>query len=101
MTREGSGRDEPQSRVGGPGCGCPPVRVNRRRLLTAVRPGERVRLVEMHGGHGLRGHLAAMGLVPDTEFEVLQGSPAGPYVVLVRGSRVVLGHGMVERIEVE
>ncbi len=49
-------------------------------------------------GRNLQSHLAAMGLVPGVELEVISGASRGPFVVSVGGRRLVLGHGMVHKI---
>ena len=69
--------------------------------LTMVAEGRKARLREVRGGRGIRGRLAAMGLVPGSEIEVVRNSGAGPFVVVVRNSRIVLGRGMAMKIEVE
>ena len=66
--------------------------------LTIVQPGRRVRLVAVKAGHGLRGRLAAMGLVPGTEIQVLRNSMQGPFLIEVKGSRLMLGRGMARKI---
>lgn len=59
-----------------------------------------MRLVGVNAGRGLQGRLAAMGLVPGVELEVVRSSFRGPFIVSVRGSRVILGRGMAHKIEV-
>ena len=66
--------------------------------LAIVQAGRRVRLVAVNAGHGLQGRLAAMGLVPGVEIEVLRNSMHGPFLVEVRGSRIMLGRGMAQKI---
>ena len=68
--------------------------------LSMVHEGDRKVLKAVHGGKEMRGRLAALGLLPGTELEVIQNSGHGPFVVCVRGSRVVIGRGMAARIEV-
>lgn len=68
--------------------------------LTMVLEGNKTVLKAIHGGHEIRGRLAALGLLPGTELEVIQNSGHGPFVVSVRGSRIVIGRGMAARIEV-
>jgi Fe2+ transport system protein FeoA len=53
------------------------------------------------GGRQLRSRLAALGLLPGAELEVIQNSGQGPFVVAVKGSRIVIGRGMAARIAVE
>jgi Fe2+ transport system protein FeoA len=68
--------------------------------LSMARAGQRVRLVGVNAGRGLQGRLAAMGLVPGEEIEVVRSDVAGPIVVSVKGSRLVLGRGMALKMEV-
>jgi len=68
--------------------------------LAIVQTGRRVRLVTVEAGHGLQGRLAAMGLVPGVEIEVLRNSTHGPFLVAVKGSRIMLGRGMAQKIMV-
>lgn len=69
--------------------------------LSTINEGGRAILKTISGGRQLRGRLAALGLLPGTELEVIQNSGHGPFVVAVRGSRIVIGRGMASRIEVE
>lgn len=66
--------------------------------LTIVQAGRRVRLVAVKAGEGLQGRLAALGLIPGAEIEVLRNSARGPFLVAVQGSRIVLGRGMAQQI---
>ena len=69
--------------------------------LTMVHEGHKAVLRSIDGGRQLRGRLAALGLLPGTELEVIQNSGQGPFVVSVKGSRIVIGRGMASRIAVE
>ena len=69
--------------------------------LTNVTEGSRAVLRTIDGGRQLRTRLAALGLLPGTELEVVQNSGHGPFVVSVRGSRIVIGRGMAARISVD
>lgn len=69
--------------------------------LTIVQAGRRVRLVAVDAGYGLQGRLAAMGLVPGVEIEVLRNSLHGPFLIAVKGSRIMIGRGMAQKIIVE
>ena len=68
--------------------------------LAIVQVGRRVRLVAVDAGRGLQGRLAAMGLVPGVEIEVLRNSMHGPFLIAVKGSRIMLGRGMAQKIMV-
>jgi ferrous iron transport protein A len=69
--------------------------------LALVHEGGRAVLRAINGGRGLRGRLAALGLIPGVEIEVLRNSGRGPFIVAVGGARVVLGRGMAMQIEVD
>ena len=66
--------------------------------LAMVGPGRRVRLVAIDAGRGLQARLAAMGLVPGVDLEVIRNAMCGPFIVAVKGSRVMLGRGMAHKI---
>jgi len=69
--------------------------------LSQLSEGASATLRTIHGGQQVRGRLAAMGLLPGTQLEVVQNSGHGPFVVSVRGCRIVIGRGMASRLEVE
>lgn len=69
--------------------------------LTGMREGAVAILKSINGGRQLRTRLAALGLLPGTEIEIIHNSGKGPFVVSVRGSRIVIGRGMAARVEVE
>ena len=58
--------------------------------------GERVRLLSIVGGYGIRRRLAELGLVPGIEFEVINNS--GPFIIAVKGSRVAIGLGIARKV---
>ncbi len=68
--------------------------------LTNIKEGVKAKLQAINGGRQLRTRLAALGLLPGTEIEVIQNSGKGPFVVSVRGSRIVIGRGMASQVEV-
>ncbi len=65
--------------------------------LSMVRPGERVRIIEIKGGRGIVGKLASMGFYPGVEIVVVSNSP-GPLILNRGGIRMGLGYGMAHRI---
>jgi ferrous iron transport protein A len=69
--------------------------------LSMVERGRDVRLVAVRAGRGLAQHLADMGFVPGVGIHVVNNDAAGPLVVLVKGSRLVIGRGMAHKIIVE
>ncbi len=66
-----------------------------------VQTGKRVRVVGIDGGRRLQARLAQMGLMPGVEIDVINNTFHGPFIVGVKGSRVVLGRGMALKIMVE
>ena len=69
--------------------------------LSMIGTGQRVTFVRVDAGRGLRARLAAMGLVPGVELEVIRNTFSGPFIIAVKGTRVMLGRGMAHRIIVE
>lgn len=68
--------------------------------LSAVRSGEKVRLAGIEAGRGLNSRLIAMGLVPNVEITVVSNNHPGPFVIMVKRSKIVLGRGMAQKIMV-
>ena len=68
--------------------------------LTGMSEGSVAILKAITGGRQMRTRLAALGLLPGTRIEVIQNSGKGPFVVSVRGSRIVIGRGMAQQVEV-
>ncbi len=66
--------------------------------LTAI--GQDVTLVEVEGDRHLQLRLAEMGLVPGARFRILNKGRSGPFIVMVKDTRLILGNGMVRRIRV-
>ena len=69
--------------------------------LTLVHEGKTAILRSIEGGRQIKGRLAALGLFPGTKLEVIQNSGHGPFVVGVKGSRIVIGRGMAAKISVD
>ncbi len=68
--------------------------------LSMVGPGQKVILVDVQGGWGIRRRLANMGLNPGVKFEVISTTFPGPTIIKVRDTRLMLGSGMVQKIMV-
>lgn len=69
--------------------------------LSMVSPGEKVRLVAIHGGQRLHQRLADLGLNLGMTLEVVQAGMIGPLFLAVNGSPLALGRGMAHKIMVE
>lgn len=68
------------------------------KTLSIVKTGEKVKLIAIDAGHGLKGRLVAMGLVPGTVLTVISNGHPGPFVISVKDSKVMLGRGMAQKI---
>ncbi|MCK4648046.1 ferrous iron transport protein A [bacterium] len=68
--------------------------------LTMILPGQRVRVVSLSGGRGLRSHLIGMGLNVGEEIEVVHRGAPGPFLVAVKETRLAIGQGMAQKIMV-
>jgi ferrous iron transport protein A len=67
--------------------------------LASMREGKTGAVRVIDGGEAVRHRLADMGITMGTRLKVVRGR--GPMIVEVRGHRLVLGHGMVEKVQVE
>jgi ferrous iron transport protein A len=68
--------------------------------LSQVREGKTVVLVRIDAGHGLNSRLAAMGLLPNVKFKVVNNHYPGPFVIDLKGAKMALGRGMANKIMV-
>jgi len=75
--------------------------VNQCMPLAMVCPGEEVRVVDIRAGRGLARRLTDMGLTPGTTLRVLSSHMPGPIIIDLRGTRLVLGGGVAQKILVE
>jgi ferrous iron transport protein A len=71
------------------------------RSLSTAKAGECVRLVRIDAGRGLNSRLASMGLVPNAELKVVSNGHPGPFVLIVKEAKVVLGRGVAQKILVK
>lgn len=68
--------------------------------LSIVKPGQKVRLLKVDSGQGLRTRLITMGLMQNVEFSVVSNSRSGPFIIRVKGSKIALGRGAANKIMV-
>lgn len=66
--------------------------------LSKATPGKEVLLQSITGGRSLKARLTDMGLNEGMKLKVLQAHRMGPCVVLAGSTRLVLGHGMAQKI---
>ncbi len=66
--------------------------------MTAV--GDRVRVVQIKGGHQLIRRLTDMGIVQGRELTIVSRTDSGSVIVALQGCRIGLGAGMAHRVVV-
>ena len=66
--------------------------------LSQAKSGEKVRLVRVEAGRGLSNRLVAMGILPNELIVVVNNRHPGPFVINVKGSKIMLGRGMAQKI---
>ena len=71
------------------------------RLLSTVGAGESVRVVRIEAGRELNNRLASMGLVASAPLRVVSNGHPGPFVLIVKEAKVVLGRGVAQKILVQ
>ena len=71
------------------------------RPLSTVRAGASVVLRRIRAGREMEARLLALGFVPGERVEICRNPAQGPLLVGVKGSRVMLGRGLAEKIAVE
>ena len=69
--------------------------------LAMVCPGEEVTVADIRAGRGLVRRLTDMGLTPGTPLRVINSQMPGPIIIDLRGSRLILGFGVAQKIMVE
>ena len=69
--------------------------------LTKVSIGEKVVLNSINYGLNFKKKLQDMGLTPGVRFSIISKTNSGPIIIEVRGSRLALGRGIAEKIDVE
>jgi len=70
------------------------------RSLSTVKSGGKVRLVRVEAGRGLNSRLASMGFVSNVEIQVVSNGHPGPFVLIVKDVKMVLGRGVAQKIMV-
>lgn len=67
--------------------------------LYQVEKGEKVEVVEIQGGWGIRQRLNQMGIHPGDSMVVKRsGIIGGPVLIQIQGTEVAIGRGMARRI---
>lgn len=66
--------------------------------LAAAQRGDQLALVRVEGGTQFQHRMAEMGLTPGSRFTVVSAGRPGPFIISVKGSRLVIGRGMIHRV---
>jgi len=69
--------------------------------LATISPGKEARVVSIAAGRGLAQRLADMGLTPGTVLRAVHRHGSGPILVEFRGTKIVLGSGISQKIIVD
>jgi ferrous iron transport protein A len=68
--------------------------------LSTARSGEWVKIEKMQGGHHFLSRLASLGFTPGARLRIIQNYGRGPIIVGLRDTRVALGRGEAEKIQI-
>ena len=71
------------------------------KILTSIGSGKDVTVISISGGKVVTQRLNNMGLRVGIKIKVLQARENGPCIVVVDNTRLILGHGMAEKIIVK
>jgi Fe2+ transport system protein FeoA len=66
--------------------------------LAMAYPGQKVRVVSVMAGRGLRQRLIGMGLNVGSEVEVIKPGAPGPFLIAVKETRLAIGQGIAYKI---
>jgi len=66
--------------------------------LSSMLTGQFGTILDLSGGRGLIGRLAALGFTPGASVEMLQNYSHGPLIVEVRDVRIALGRGEARKV---
>ena len=66
--------------------------------LSSILTGQFGTILDLSGGRGLIGRLAALGFTPGASVEMLQNYGHGPLIVEVRDARIALGRGEARKV---
>jgi Fe2+ transport system protein FeoA len=69
-------------------------------VLSQIHQGDRVVVESLYEGNELNRRLVSLGFTPGVDVEIMQNFGRGPMIVKVRGTRIALGRGEAEKINV-
>lgn len=74
------------------------MKVQEQISLKSISNGTKVRLLKIQAGQGLNARLAVMGLLPGSQLIVINNGHPGPFIVDIKGTRIVLGKGIASKM---
>ena len=66
--------------------------------LSTLGAGQSAVIEDLHGGHGFRSRLAALGFTPGTAITMVRNLRRGPIIVSVRDTRIALGRQEAQQV---
>jgi len=70
--------------------------------LDSIRESQKVKVINISGGWGIRQRLAGLGIHPGNEITVKKSAiMRGPILISIHGNQVALGRGIARKIIVE
>ncbi len=69
--------------------------------LSHAKRGQKVILKEIAWNTQLKKKLNNLGLTPGVKFDIIAHSQFGPWIIEVRGARLALGRGVIDKITVD
>ncbi len=69
--------------------------------LTNLQAGKKAKVVSINGGVGVKTRLQAMGIFPGVYISVIQSLGKGPVIIEAGNTRLAIGRGMAEKVEIE
>ncbi len=74
--------------------------LSRSGLLSSAEPGISVRAIHVIGGDEARRKLIDIGVVPGEVLRVLKNDYEGPVLVSIRGTTLMIGRGLADKVRV-
>ncbi len=71
-----------------------------KKTLLSLKVGEKGIVVKILGGQGACKRLNELGFVPGTEVKLVNKISSGPVMIRVKGSKLALGRGLANKVEV-
>ena len=68
--------------------------------LSSLKPSRAGTICGLEGGRGLTSRLATLGFTPGAELTMVQNYGWGPLIVQIRDTRIALGRGEAQKVQV-